>query len=134
MPSVSLDARGVSRSFESRTVLDAVDLHVHQGDRIALAGSTGSGKSTLLRLLAGEETADAGTVAWHGTVGYLPQLVATPEATARAAILERIGVAAAARELDRWGAALAEGELDAIEPHAAALDRWLALGGEDAEA
>jgi ABC-type cobalamin/Fe3+-siderophores transport system ATPase subunit len=86
MPSVSLDAWGVSRSFGARTVLDEVDLHVHQGDRIELVGSNGSGKSTLLRILAGEETAEAGTVAWHGTVAYLPQLVATPEATARARV------------------------------------------------
>jgi ATPase subunit of ABC transporter with duplicated ATPase domains len=134
MPAVSLDAKGVSRSFGARTVLDGVDLHVHRGDRIALVGSNGSGKSTLLRILTGEELADGGTVARHGTVAYLPQLVATPDATAREAILERIGVAAAAWELDRWGGALAEGELNAIEPHAAALDRWLALGGEDVEA
>jgi ATPase subunit of ABC transporter with duplicated ATPase domains len=134
MPSVSLDAQGVSRHHGARTVLDHVDLHVHQGDRIALVGSNGSGKSTLLRILACEETADAGTVARHGTVAYLPQLMTTPDVPAREAILERIGVAAGTRELDRWAAALAEGDLEAIDPHAVALDRWLALGGEDAEA
>src|ERR1700744_5921504 len=134
MPSVSLDALGVNRFHGARTVLDSVDLHVHEGDRIALVGSNGSGKSTLLRILAGEETADAGTVARHGTVAYLPQLVTAPESVAREAILERIGVAAAARELDRWAAALADGDLGAIDPHAVALERWLSLGGEDAEA
>src|ERR1700742_3650267 len=102
MPSVSLGAFGVNRFHGARTVLDEVDLHVHQGDRIALVGSNGTGKSTLLRILAGEEVADTGTVAPHGYVAYLPQLVTTPDGPAREAILERIGVAAAARELDRW--------------------------------
>src|ERR1700742_375602 len=124
MPSVSLGAFGVNRFHGARTVLDSVDLHVHEGDRIALVGSNGSGKSTLLRILAGEETADAGTVARHGSVAYLPQLVTTPEVPAREASLDRIGGAAAARELDRWATALTEGDLGAIDPHAAALDRW----------
>jgi ATPase subunit of ABC transporter with duplicated ATPase domains len=134
MPSLSLDAHGVTHSFGARAVLDSVDLSVHQGDRIALVGRNGSGKSTLLRILVGEETPDAGTVARHGSVAYLPQLLATPDLTAREAILERIGVAAATRELDRQVTALARGDLDAIDTHAAALERWLALGGEDAEA
>jgi ATPase subunit of ABC transporter with duplicated ATPase domains len=115
-------------------LFEGVDLQVHEGDRIALVGRNGSGKSTLLRILAGEEAADAGSVARHGSVAYLPQLVATPSLTAREAILERIGVAAAAREVDRNLKALEGGDLDAIDSHAAALDRWLALGGEDAEA
>src|SRR5262249_27327082 len=49
-------------------------------------------------------------------------------------ILERVGVTAAARELERWASALGAGELAAIEPHAVALERWLALGGSDVDA
>jgi ATPase subunit of ABC transporter with duplicated ATPase domains len=134
MPSLFLDAQGVGRSFGARVVLEDVDLQVHDGERIALVGRNGSGKSTLLRILAGEDPADSGTVARHGSVAYLPQLVATPELTARDAILERIGVAAATRELDRQATALEAGDLAAIDAHAAALERWLSLGGEDAEA
>jgi ATPase subunit of ABC transporter with duplicated ATPase domains len=134
MPSVFLDALGVTQSFGARTVLDSVELQVHYGDRIALVGRNGSGKSTLLRILSGEEAADGGTVARHGSVAYLPQLVATPALSAREAILERIGVAGAAAEVERHLKALEGGDLDAIDAHAAALDRWLALGGEDAEA
>src|SRR5919108_182377 len=72
----------------------------------------------------------------HGAVGYLPQLACEDggDATVRATILERIGVAPAVRRLDALAAALAAGDLDAVEPHAAALDRWLALGGDDADA
>jgi ATPase subunit of ABC transporter with duplicated ATPase domains len=134
MSTLFLDARGVSHSYGARSLLDGVELQVHDGDRIALVGRNGSGKSTLLRILAGEGRPDGGTVARHGSVAYLPQLVATPELTARGAILERIGVAGATRELDRQAAALEAGDLAAIDAHAAALDRWLALGAEDAEA
>jgi ATPase subunit of ABC transporter with duplicated ATPase domains len=83
---------------------------------------------------AGEEAADGGTVARQGTVAYLPQLVATPSLSTREAILDRIGVAVATRDLGRQTRTLEGGDLDAIDTHAAALDRWLSLGGEDAEA
>jgi ATPase subunit of ABC transporter with duplicated ATPase domains len=134
MPSLLLDAHGVTHSFGARTVLESVDLSVHEGDRIALVGRNGSGKSTLLRILGGEWAPEAGTVARHGSVAYLPQLISSPELSARAAILERIGVAGATRDLDRRAEALAGGDLEAIDAHAAALERWEALGGADADA
>jgi ATPase subunit of ABC transporter with duplicated ATPase domains len=138
MPSTLLDARRITRHHGTRTVLDAVDLRVDAGSRIGLIGPNGSGKSTLLRILAGLERPDGGTVRAHGTVGYLPQLAtegdAAGGATVRATILERIGVAAAARRVDELALVLGAGDLAALEPHAAALDRWLALGGDDAEA
>ncbi len=129
-----VDSHGVTVYFGAHGVLESVDLQVHQGDRIALVGRNGSGKSTLLRVLAGTRIADEGTVARHGTIAYLPQLTDAPELNAREAILERIGVAPATRDLEREADALARGDLGAIDSHAAALDRWLSLGGEDAEA
>jgi ATPase subunit of ABC transporter with duplicated ATPase domains len=133
MPPTLLEAHGISRRYGERTVLDGVDVRIDAGSRIGLIGSNGSGKSTLLRILAGLERPDGGRVRRHGTVGYLPQM-AGGERTVRGTILERIGVAAAAREVDCLEARLAAGDLDAVEPHAASLDRWLALGGADADA
>ena len=75
-------ARAVTRILDGRAVIDAVELTVTPGARVGLIGENGAGKSTLLRLLAGVDTADAGTVNAPGAVGYLPQeVVAHPDAT-----------------------------------------------------
>ncbi|WP_105975282.1 ABC transporter ATP-binding protein [Streptomyces geranii] len=50
-PAVQL--RGLTRSFDGRTVLDALDLDIPAGQFVALLGHSGSGKSTLLRAVAG---------------------------------------------------------------------------------
>ena len=135
MPSTLIDARGLVRRHGARVVLASVDLRVHSGSRIGLIGPNGSGKSTLLRVLAGVEPHDGGRVVRRGSVGWLPQPAGSGgEEVVRQTILERIGVGPASRELDRLAARLAAGDLDAVEPHAAALERWLTLGGADAEA
>jgi ATPase subunit of ABC transporter with duplicated ATPase domains len=133
MPSTLIDATGIIRRHGTRTVLVAVDLHVDSGSRIGLIGPNGSGKSTLLRILAGLEPPDGGIVRRHGTVGYLPQLAGGGQSV-RAVILERIGVLDAGLAVEALEARLAAGDLDAIQAHAAALEHWLALGGDDADA
>src|SRR5689334_15174274 len=57
-----LQARGIAKSFGSRLILDGLDLDVEPGVRMGVIGPNGGGKSTLIRILAGEETADSGTV------------------------------------------------------------------------
>ena len=57
-----LQARGITKSFGSRLILDGLDLDVEPGVRMGVIGPNGGGKSTMLRILAGEETADAGSV------------------------------------------------------------------------
>ena len=57
---VNLNA--VSKGYASRSVLHELTLGVSAGDRIGIVVRNGEGKSTLLRLIAGDETPDAGTV------------------------------------------------------------------------
>jgi len=57
---------GINKRFGSFVALDGIDLEVETGELLALLGPSGSGKTSLLRIIAGLETPDAGTVAFHG--------------------------------------------------------------------
>jgi multiple sugar transport system ATP-binding protein len=57
----------------STPAVDALDLHVEDGEFIVLVGPSGSGKTTALRMLAGLEEVDDGAVYIGGRdVTYLP--------------------------------------------------------------
>ncbi|MCE0507014.1 ABC transporter ATP-binding protein [Roseivivax sp. GX 12232] len=72
----ALEARGVSRVFQSRKGLfgppheiravDNVDLSVHRGEILALVGESGSGKSTLARMLLGLDAPTSGEILLDG--------------------------------------------------------------------
>jgi ATPase subunit of ABC transporter with duplicated ATPase domains len=132
MSATLLVAENIHRRYAERTVLENVSVRVDGGSRIGLVGPNGSGKSTLLRILAGLERLDGGAVRALGTVGYL-SASPDPALTGREVILGAVGLTAAAAELERWTRRLQDGDLDAIDPHAGALERWLSLGGPDAE-
>jgi ATPase subunit of ABC transporter with duplicated ATPase domains len=64
---------GVAVAFDSREVLDGVDLVVRGRDRIAITGDNGAGKSTILRLLTGQLEPTRGSVEPAVAAGVLPQ-------------------------------------------------------------
>ena len=53
---------GVRKCFARQVVLDKVDLHVAEGERIGIVGPAAGGKSVLLKLLCGLLRSDAGAV------------------------------------------------------------------------
>lgn len=148
-----LSAKAVSVSRGGTTVLDEVSVSVGPQSRLGVVGPNGIGKSTLLRVLAGIELPDSGVVERAPAtleVGYLSQEPdARPGETLAAYLARRTGVAAASAALDRWTETLASGSTpgsgsgsasatgdgrDPLEGYSEALDRYLALGGDDFEA
>jgi ATP-binding cassette, subfamily F, member 3 len=57
-----VEAEGLSKSYDSKRVLENVRFGIERGDRVALVGVNGAGKSTLIKLLTGDETPTAGVV------------------------------------------------------------------------
>lgn len=59
---VLLEARGLTKTFGSRTVVDRLDLRIEKGDIYGFLGTNGSGKTTTIRMLTGLVHPDAGEV------------------------------------------------------------------------
>jgi len=72
---ILLSVNDVSKAFVMKSVLENINLVLHQGQRMGLVGVNGSGKSTLFKLIAGEMEPDSGTITMiKGTrVGMLTQ-------------------------------------------------------------
>jgi polar amino acid transport system ATP-binding protein len=62
-----LSVRGISKSFDSLSVLKGVSFDVKQGDVIAILGPSGAGKTTLLRCINHLITPDDGDILFKGS-------------------------------------------------------------------
>lgn len=56
----------VVKSFGSLTVLDEINLTIHENEFVTLLGPSGCGKTTLLRIIGGFETPDSGQIIFDG--------------------------------------------------------------------
>lgn len=63
---VLIQLRGISKAFDGETVLDNMDLEIHDKEFVTLLGPSGCGKTTTLRIIGGFETPDAGDVFFDG--------------------------------------------------------------------
>ncbi|MEV4705216.1 ABC-F family ATP-binding cassette domain-containing protein [Actinoplanes sp. NPDC049316] len=133
--SATMIARDLAAGHGDRTLFSGLDLVVAPGDVIGLVGVNGAGKTTLLRTLAGLLPVEAGSVTVSpptATVGYLPQeRERRADETVRDFLARRTGVGPAHAAMDAAAEELAAGTAGADDAYAAALERWLALGGAD---
>lgn len=83
-PASGVVARSITRRQGGKVILDAVDLDVAPGERVAILGPNGAGKTTLLEVLAAVQPADGGSVQpGPDQLGWVPQ---------RPALYERLTV------------------------------------------
>jgi ABC-2 type transport system ATP-binding protein len=78
---LAVHVENLVKTYDSRRVLDGVNLDIEQGEFYALMGPNGSGKTTLASIVAGVKTQDSGVVEVYGKkpaqakelIGYVPQ-------------------------------------------------------------
>ena len=61
-----LEVEGLSKRFGGFVALDAVSLHLDEGERLGLIGPNGSGKTTMINCISGALACDGGTVVFKG--------------------------------------------------------------------
>lgn len=64
-------------SFGGYTLLDKINFHISENDKIGLVGKNGAGKSTIMKLICGIENPTSGRIDKPSDIeiGYLPQIM-----------------------------------------------------------
>ncbi len=67
----------ITVSYGAFTLLDRINFHISDSDKIGLVGKNGAGKSTILKLICGLQNPTSGRVDMPSdiTIGYLPQIM-----------------------------------------------------------
>ena len=71
-----IELRDVVVAYDTRVILDSVNLTIEDGETLVILGGSGSGKSTLLRLIIGLQRPTSGQIivderlGWVGLSGY----------------------------------------------------------------
>jgi ATPase subunit of ABC transporter with duplicated ATPase domains len=123
---------------DGRVLLDDVSFRAGDGSVVALIGPNGAGKTTLMRLIAGDATAQAGSVARSGGLGVMRQFIGgIRDATTVRELLLSIApprVRDAAARLDAAELVMMERDDEPAQlRYASALAEWGDAGGYDIE-
>lgn len=108
---MTLEAKGLTKAYRRKTVVDALSLSVRRGEIVGLLGPNGAGKTTTFYMMIGFISADAGRVLLDGQdistlpffrrarmgIGYLPQ---EPSVFTKATVAENMDLAMEWRGID----------------------------------
>jgi len=72
-----ISINNITVAFGSYKLLDCINFHISEADKIGLVGKNGAGKSTLMKLITGDEAPTSGSVEKPAglRIGYLPQIM-----------------------------------------------------------
>ena len=68
---ILIQLKNISKSFDGETILDKINLDIHDKEFITLLGPSGCGKTTTLRIIGGFETPDEGEVLFSLSGGHI---------------------------------------------------------------
>ena len=96
---ISID--DVTVAFGGYVLLDSVNFHISENDKIGLVGKNGAGKSTIMKIICGMQTPTSGRVdrPQGVTIGYLPQIM--EHHRGRTVLDEALSVFEESHELER---------------------------------
>src|ERR1700761_860129 len=63
-----IEAKGISKSYGDRKIVDGFSIRVQRGDRIGIVGPNGAGKTTLVDLLTGADAPDSGSIRFGANI------------------------------------------------------------------
>src|SRR5882672_4330032 len=121
-----LTAHDLALAYGHQRLLEAVTLSVAPGEKVGLVGRNGCGKTSLLRILAGQQSADAGDVSRRRglRIGYLPQ-----EFELDHSLTARQNIEAGAADLMDWlhryqSGNSSDSQMSALLNHIESVDGW----------
>ena len=84
-----LSVINLKKTYGVKTLFEKINFSIEDSDKIGVIGVNGTGKSSLLRIVAGQDTPDAGEVRVYGSkrIEYLAQ---TPELDPNITVLAQV--------------------------------------------
>ncbi|HEX5852659.1 MAG TPA: ABC-F family ATP-binding cassette domain-containing protein [Solirubrobacteraceae bacterium] len=129
-----LKVSDLRKAHDVDPLFDRVSFVLNDGDRVGLVGPNGVGKTTLFKMIAGEETADAGSIQTGSDdqIGFLRQEVTNLSITVGDYLRSSLGeVASIERELHELETQMVSGTISeaALTRYGALQDRFTTLDG-----